>query len=694
MANRYTSRSRTARSQEDLRRQQLQTQRSSDQQEADLKLQIGMTAGKALLNKRAANIAESEAYLGIKSKDDSVVAEGTNLYTSTKKPKSANLYQNITGKYYEQNPEVLKQIRGQASKDNTVTDQITSLYGSTAADEYSKKWKEDHPIIDSSGRTDILGLDQRYDESGNINQIGEIQQGIGVRYRQGIGKGNDFTHWSPKLNFDLNVQGDTITDKDRAETLRIQEDQLFGDNPIYGDKEALPVGTNEPIQEELYGGVEPIYDDPPLHKPEFTDDQLTGINERAKEALIKRATERENQQKLPSKDMLDKSSQEIKELTTDMDPSQMVETISDEEYSAMENARLQDLEIQELEENLKNNPVTATDEQILKRKEDAIQRDLKVTKDIDDENILPDVKFDDNEGIDDIPDDETIASWLNDPLSKDDGNQYASSGSFVDGIPSDMFYNKSDESSDTSVLKTTEQVINQQAENSVDNAINNITKNTRMNQLKNVKSMAGDIQAIAGESDKETKMRAATNIGSKAGSKVAVKQIEKQAGKKIAQEAADALASKAGSDVTKVVGKVAAKEAAKASAKALAGSAVGAVTGPLDIIQGGEEAGKATSDFGAMAGRAKQASGIATAGGAVLTGLGVLANIVPFVGQAASAAMISAGTAIMKGGSIASAVSSGGQIAGSIGEGMRGKTAFDSYEGPRSGRSRVKKFRT
>ena len=111
MANRYTSRSRTARSQEDLRRQQLQTQRSSDQQEADLKLQIGMTAGKALLNKRAANIAESEAYLGIKSKDDSVVAEGTNLYTSTKKPKSANLYQNITGKYYEQNPEVLKQIR-------------------------------------------------------------------------------------------------------------------------------------------------------------------------------------------------------------------------------------------------------------------------------------------------------------------------------------------------------------------------------------------------------------------------------------------------------------------------------------------------------------------------------------------------------------------------------------------------------
>ena len=146
MANRVQELQRQQRRERSLREER-DTRRMEESASADkaakdaMYMQGAQIVGQGLLDKRTANIAESEAKAGIKSKQDvGDIAEGTNLYTSTKKEgatgikgrlkqTASNMYENVTGNYIEQNPAVLEQVR---SKED-----MTDLYGSTAAEAWA-----------------------------------------------------------------------------------------------------------------------------------------------------------------------------------------------------------------------------------------------------------------------------------------------------------------------------------------------------------------------------------------------------------------------------------------------------------------------------------------------------------------------------------------------------------------------------
>ena len=153
MASRYSG---TQQGIYDRRQQRAQKDRSLEDYNTardQMKMEAGLTVGKALLSQRTANVAESEARLGIKSKKDvGGIEEGTNLYTDTRetgattiggkfKQGAGNLYANVTGKYVEQNPEAIAQVKSQAAGDLTQTDQMTQLYGSTAAEKYMDQFQ-------------------------------------------------------------------------------------------------------------------------------------------------------------------------------------------------------------------------------------------------------------------------------------------------------------------------------------------------------------------------------------------------------------------------------------------------------------------------------------------------------------------------------------------------------------------------
>lgn len=168
-------------------------------------LQAAAIVGKSLVKKREANVLESEALLGIQAKNDvGNIGEGTNLYSDTRSTGAntlkekfnqgvGNLYKNVTGDYVEQNPEVIKQVKGQATMDLTQEDQMATLYGSTAAEEYMDKFQGERSRISKIDQMPSIG--------------GSDPTGAGVKSNFGQTAGNAFQTSTPVRDPNLATSG-------------------------------------------------------------------------------------------------------------------------------------------------------------------------------------------------------------------------------------------------------------------------------------------------------------------------------------------------------------------------------------------------------------------------------------------------------------------------------------------------------
>jgi len=248
-------------------------------------------------------------------------------------------------------------------------------------------------------------------------------------------------------------------------------------------------------------------------------------------------------------------------------------------------------------------------------------------------------------------------------------------------------------------LKSTEESINEEVgaiynpeektnKKSMKDITDKITQNTKASQIisgvKNSKELISGVSDVVNEEKtKEEKIESSANILKDTGSKVATKRIEKKATEKTGEMIGDILAKKGADDITNVVAKQASKQAAKEVAKAALSIPASVVTGGLDIASGGEEAGAAGSagnEMGEAFGKAKQVSGGVSIVGGVVTAVGLLANLVPGVGQAASAYITPIGLSMLKAGSVGSIASAGGQVGSMIAEGKRGSTIGRDYK--------------
>ena len=194
-------------------------------------LQAAAIVGKSLVKKREANVLESEALLGIQAKNDvGNIKEGTNLYSDTRSTGAntlkekfnqgvGNLYKNVTGDYVEQNPEVIKQVKGQATMDLTQEDQMATLYGSTAAKEYMDKFQGERSRISKIDQMpSIGGSDPTMDYSslegsgltpGMYDDLVQHRQygGVGVKSNFGQTAGNAFQTSTPVRDPNLATSG-------------------------------------------------------------------------------------------------------------------------------------------------------------------------------------------------------------------------------------------------------------------------------------------------------------------------------------------------------------------------------------------------------------------------------------------------------------------------------------------------------
>jgi len=580
MTSRYTG---TQQGLYDRRRIRGQQDRSLERYNAEqdaLKMKAAEAVSKALLDKRTANIAESEAHLGIKSKEDvGDIAEGTNLYTDTRdtgattiggkfKQGVDNLYKNVTGKYVEQNPEALAQVKSQATGDLTQTDQMTQLYGSTAAREYMNKFQG-----------------ERTSFSPNMPEI-----------KQGMYKGTD-----PTMDYS-SLEGITPHQYDqqveRAQIMQNSGDPGVGVRSNFGQTAGNAFQTSAPVRDSNLA--------------------TSGYN--------------------PSNAMLNKI-EDDQEVTID------TEIDLEEDPQGMSRGWLRS-----------KKPVQSMGS--------GSERGMGFRRglggegdDILEDSIVPDdvESRDDLSALGVVPDSNTLPS-------------------IEEGIK--------EEAGATEVAD----IVEKKAD--METVTEKISKNTRASQILkgagSVKGAADTISIIASD-DKtaEEKLEAGTDLVKKEGGKAVSKQIEKQAAKETNKMAANILAEKGVENITDIVARQAAKEASKAAAQAALSIPASVVTGTMDVVSGGEEAGAAGhrgDEVGEVFGKTKQASGLTSATGAVVTAVGLLANLIPVVGQGISATLTPIGVGMMKAGTIGSLASSGGQMASSAAMSKRGSTIGRSYK--------------
>jgi hypothetical protein len=782
-----------------------------------MKMQAGMVLGKALLNKRTANIGESEAHLGIKSKEDvGGIDEGTNLYTSTKKEGAttiggkfkqgvSNLYENVTGDYVEQNPEAIAQVKSQATGDLTQTDQMTTLYGSTAAGEYMDKFQGERTSFGvQAGNQNITqgmyeGTDSTMDysslEGSGITpyqydqQVKQAQSGTGVGVNAGFGqtKGNAFTMDSNALR-DTNIEPiwKPMTGQTARETRAIQKDQLFGDKPVYGDSgweygKNLQKGNNEPWQESAHGGVDPASDNislPPLEMSEAMSNRIqadaqatydkagvANIDEyRHKQEVFKRSginiKDGVESDKTPLSSSIDASGEYP---NYSRDNVKTAQTKSDEFYSDVgddvrfnaDGAPIPNIPVESEDEffdediivgkdpeyNLPGfqaklqrlipggktgtSPIEALDGSYelpheLTRESIAAGEEVEALKKTMEHDANMKSMIEDTEkGAETYRD--NPAQQYRDRMEKIDRKE--GTGKYSDPgveVESDSFGSEigsSDTESrddlaelgvvpDSDTLPSVEEGI--KAEVSATNVeeihekhrgsydkkpdvkeiTEKISKNTRASQILkgagSVKDAAGKIATITSE-DKTVaeKLEAGSSLVKKEGGKFVSKQIEKQAAKETSKMVGNILAKKGAENITDIIARQAAKKVSKAAAKAALSIPASVVTGAMDIVEGGEEAGAAAmsgDEVGQRFSQAKQVSGGAAILGGVITAVGLLANLVPGPGTALSAAITPIGIGMMTAGGVGGAVSAAGQIGSSIAQSKRGTTVGRSYK--------------
>jgi hypothetical protein len=156
-------------------------------------------AGQAYLDWRKGNVMDSQGKLSMLAREDlGNIEAGTNLYTE-----KSGIGSFLTGNTAVQNQDLIDTMKAQASMDPgmTQTDQMTSLYGSNAADAYMEQFKgersQPHSFAESFTPIEDIntgGADPTFDYSSLGDEItpGEYDRQVWTAQEGGVGVRSTF----------------------------------------------------------------------------------------------------------------------------------------------------------------------------------------------------------------------------------------------------------------------------------------------------------------------------------------------------------------------------------------------------------------------------------------------------------------------------------------------------------------------